>query len=325
MKNNKVIAVTGGTGHLGINLIKELLCQDFIVKALIRGDNPPFIHDNLTWIQGDLDNTKALAKLVDKCQAIIHSASLISLGEKNQNLVYQVNFIGTQNLLKACLNKPIRFLYISSSTVVEDPSKDEIFNEDRPYRIDESFYYAYTKALAEQQVLEFESKQNLDAYIIRSTAIIGPKDYAPSPFGRTILDLHLGKLPFITDGGYNLIDVRDLVTTIISSISKAKRGAIYLLGGEFISLEKLAKMTGNAKIPPSIAINLLLKLLPIIRVYDKLFPLKWPISKESLITLKKAPKKMDCSKAILELGHKNRPAQETVNDLLQWFNKNNMS
>ena len=325
MKNSKFIAVTGGTGHLGINLIKELLSQNFNVKALIRHASYPFIHENLTWIEGDLDNIKALEKLVDDCHAIIHSASAISLGEKDQGLVYHVNVTGTQNLLKVCLKKPIRFLYISSSTVVEDPIKDELFNEDRPYRVDKSFYYAWTKAVAEQQVLEHESNQNLDACIIRSTAIIGPQDFAPSPFGRTILDLHLGNLPFITDGGYNLIDVRDLVTTIISSISRAKKGSIYLVGGEYLSLKKLAKMTGKSKVPNSISIDLLVVLLPIIRVYDKLFPLKWPISKESLITLKNAPKNMDCSKAITELGHKNRPLQETINDLILWFHKNKMS
>ena len=279
----------------------------------------------MTWIEGDLDNIKALEKLVNGCHAIIHSASAISLGEKDQDLVYQVNVIGTQNLLKACLHKPIRFLYISSSTVVDDPIEEGLFNEDRPYRVDKSFYYAWTKAVAEQQVLEVESNQNLDACIIRSTAIIGPQDFAPSPFGRTLLDLHLGNLPFITDGGYNLIDVRDLVTTIISSISRAQKGSIYLVGGEYMSLKNLAKMTGKSKVPHSISIDLLIALLPIIRVYEKLFPLKWPITKESLSTLKFAPKNMDCSKAITELGHKNRPLQETINDLIQWFHKNKMS
>ena len=325
MKNSKFIAVTGGTGHLGINLIKELLRKNFNVKALIRHAAYPFNHENLTWVEGDLDNIKALEKLVDGCHAIIHSASAISLGEKDQDLVYQVNVIGTQNLLKACLNKPIRFLYISSSTVVEDPIEEGLFNEDRPYRVDKSFYYAWTKAVAEQQVLNYESNQNLDACIIRSTAIIGPQDFAPSPFGRTLLDLHLGNLPFITDGGYNLIDVRDLVTTIISSISRAQKGSIYLVGGEYMSLKNLAKMTGKSKVPHSISIDLLIALLPIIRVYEKLFTLKWPITKESLSTLKFAPKNMDCSKAITELGHKNRPLQETINDLIQWFHKNKMS
>ena len=325
MKNSKFIAVTGGTGHLGINLIKELLSQDFNVKALIRHSSYPFIHKNLRWIQGDLNDSKALQKLIDQCDAVIHSASAISLGEKKQELVYEVNVKGTQNLLEVCLDEPIRFIYISSSTVVKDPINDEIFDENRSYRIGKSFYYAWTKALAEKQVLDYETNKNLDACIIRSTAIVGPEDSRPSPFGRTILDLNHGNLPFITEGGYNMIDVRDLSKTIISSISRATKGNIYLVGGEYISLKNLAKMANKSKTPATLSIDLLVKILPVIRVYEKLFPLKWPITKESLSTLKFAPKKMDCSKAAKELGHKSRPAQESVNDLIQWFHKNNMS
>ena len=98
-----------------------------------------------------------------------------------------------------------------------------------------------------------------------------------------------------------------------------------MVGGEYMSLKNLAKMTGKSKVPHSISIDLLIALLPIIRVYEKLFTLKWPITKESLSTLKFAPKNMDCSKAITELGHKNRPLQETINDLIQWFHKNKIS
>jgi len=322
MTNPAIIAVTGGTGHLGVNLIKELLNRNFCVKALIRHSSYPVIHKNLTWIEGDLHNLTALEKLTDNCDALIHSASLISLGEKKQELVYEVNVTGTQNLLSACLNKSIRFIYISSSTVAEDPVNNETFNENRPYKNDKLFYYAWTKALAEKCVLEYEARHNLDACIIRSTAIVGPEDRGPSPFGRTIWDLNLGKLPFITQGGYNMIDVRDLSSTIISSISKAKKGSIYLVGGEYISLKNLAKMVNSKKIPVSIPINLLVKLLPFIRLYEKLVPLKWPISKESLSTLKNAPKNMDCSRATKELGHKSRPVIQSVNDLLEWFEKN---
>lgn len=322
MKNSKSIAVTGGTGHLGFNLIKELLVKNFHVKALIRHSSYPIIHENLTWIEGDLNNLTALEKLIDNCDAIIHSASVISLGEKNQNLVYDVNVTGTKNLLSTCLNKTIRFIYISSSTVVEDPVNDEIFNESRSYKSDKLFYYAWTKALAEKCVLEYEAGHNLDACIIRSTAILGPEDRGPSPFGRTIWDLDQGKLPFITQGGYNMIDVRDLSCTIVSSISKAKKGRVYLVGGEYVSLKELAEMVNNNKIPMLLSINLLVKILPLIRLYEKFFPLKWPISKESLSTLKNAPKNMDCSRAAKELGHKSRPVNQSVNDLLEWFHKN---
>ncbi len=325
MKNKKTISVTGGTGHLGINLIKALLEQDYLVKALIRHSSFPFHHPNLAWVIGDLGNQKALSQLTDGSDAIIHCASKISVGEFDHNLVYAVNVKGTQNLLKACLDKPIRFVYISSSTAVEDPLGDEVFDENRPYRSDKSFYYAWTKAQSEKEVLDCVKKNNLDACIIRPTAIVGPKDPGPSRFGRTILDLHLKKLPFITGGGYNMVDVRDLSQTIVNSISRAKKGSIYLTGGQYISLKELAKISHPTKTPFLLSLNLLIKLLPIINLYDRLFKLRWPVNKESLTTLKHAPKRMNCSKASKELGHINRATQNSVEDLIQWFNENKIT
>ena len=325
MTNKKTISITGGTGHLGINLIKVLLDQGYVVKALIRHATFPIIHANLSWIEGDLNNLKALSQLIDHSDAIIHCASAISMGEMDHDLITDINIKGTQNLVNVCLHKPIRFIYISSSTATEDPLKNEVVDENRAYRSDKTFFYAWTKAQSELLILEHIEKNDLDAFIIRPTAIIGPEDPAPSRFGRTILDLHRKRLPFITDGGYNMVDVRDLSQTIINSISKGKKGEIYLTGGEYISLKELAFIACQTKIPTILSLNLLISLLPVINLYDRFFKLKWPINKESLTTLKYAPKRMDCSKAIKELGHTNRATQISVEDLIHWFNENKMT
>jgi dihydroflavonol-4-reductase len=61
--------------------------------------------------------------------------------------------------------------------------------------------------------------------------------------------------------------------------------------------------------------------MPLINIYQKLFHLKWPITKESLTTLKYAPKNMDISKAIKELNHQPRLVNESITDLLNWLNQ----
>lgn len=322
MEHNTYISVTGGTGHLGRNLIEMLLQQGNKVKALKRNLETPYQHENLIWVQGDLSDLANLNLLLDNSSAIIHCASAISLGELDQDFIYDVNVTGTSNLLKACSKRDIKLIYISSSTAVQDSIENEIFDENRPYKSDTKFYYAFTKALAEQRVLSEVEKNDLDACIIRPTAIIGPADHVPSRFGLTILDLYKGKLPFITDGGYNMIDVRDLSQTIINCISMGKKGRVYLTGGEYLSLKGLAKLVNPKKIPKCIPVDFLILILPLINLYDKLFKLKWPISKESLYTLKFSPKKMDSSRAIKELLHQPRPVKNTLEDLIKWFNEN---
>lgn len=322
MNKDTHIAVTGGTGHLGRNLIDLLLQQGQPVKALKRSTKTPLEHANLTWISGDLNDSNALCSLLDNCSTLIHSASAISVGELDRDYVYDVNVNGTQKLIKACLGRDIKFIYISSSTSVKDPLMNEIFDENRPYKTDTRFHYAYTKAIAEQEVLKAVGRNELNACIIRPTAIVGPADHVPSRFGATILDIYNGKLPFITGGGYNMIDVRDLSQTIINSITMGKKGGVYLTGGAYVSLEELATLIGPTKTPMKLSLDLLIAMLPLINLYDKLFRLKWPITKESLYALKFSPKKMDSSRANKELMHQSRPIENTIDDLLKWFKEN---
>ena len=70
-----------------------------------------------------------------------------------------------------------------------------------------------------------------------------------------------------------------------------KKGRIYLTGGQYLSLKELSKLVNSDKIPPSIPVDFLILILPLINLYDKLFKLKWPVSRESLYTLKFSPKK----------------------------------
>ena len=129
-------------------------------------------------------------------------------------------------------------------------------------------------------------------------------------------------MPAITSGGYNLVDVRDLSQTIINSIDKGKNGETYLVGGEYISVKEIAKAANPTKIPIQISLDVLLILMPFINVYQKLFKLKQPVTKESIVTLKLAPKNMDISKAQKELNHTCRPIKESITDFIEWTEQN---
>jgi len=249
---------------------------------------------------------------------------LFSIGLKNTGKIYHVNVTGTETIIKSCLNLPtIKLIHISSSNAVKECKDSEIFNENRPYKTSKDFTYSYTKALAEQVVLKAIENNNLNACIIRPTSIVGPPDNKLSLLGQTILNLSLNKIPAITTGGYNLVDVRDVSQTIINSLENGKKGAIYLVGGQYLTVKEIATASNPTKIPLEIPLNLLLFMMPLINAYQKLFDLKWPITKESLVTLKYAPKRMDFSKATKELNHNYRPITESIEDLKLWFQTKN--
>jgi len=315
------IAITGGTGHLGYCLIKNLVKKGYVVTALYRKSIPEFEHSNLSWTKGDITDADALELLVEKASVIIHSASLISVGNQDAKEVYRVNVDGTKSILKACQNRPIRMIYISSSVAVKETIDTQIYDENRPYKTEKDFSYEWSKALSEQLVLKAINDKGLDAFIIRPTSIVGPPDYSPSYFGQTIKDLASSTIPITIQGGYNLVDIRDVVQTIINSITLGSAGEVYLVGGFYIRLKQIAELLHPHKNFVSLPINLLIGLLPILKWYQAVLPLKWLITKESLITLKRAPKLMDSSKAMKHLNHQIRPTSETITDLIAWFKK----
>lgn len=322
MQENKTVSITGGTGHLGACLINMLLDQNYIVNALYVTKKPTIEHPNLKWVQGDITKPRSFDQLLDNSSVLIHSAGMISIGEKEEQKVYNINVNGTENAIYACINQNVKMIYISSSAAVVETKNNEVYNEDRPYKTENDFTYDWTKATAEKIVLDSVKNKNLDALIIRPTAIIGPPDNKPSHFGQTILDMANYKMPIITTGGYNLVDVRDLSQTIINSIDKGTKGEVYLVGGSYYSIKEIAKISNPNRYFFCMPLGFLISMVPLINLYKKMFPLPWPITKESLITLKLAPKNMDCSKARIQLNHNERPITETINDLLIWFKKN---
>lgn len=322
MTKTQKIAITGGSGHLGTCLIQQLLSQGYFVNALYINNLPDVSHPNLNWIQGDITNAATIELLIENCSVLIHSAGMISIGSKKRDEVYSVNVTGTSTVVNVCKQiSNIRLIHLSSSNAVKEVEENETFNEDRPYKTADDFIYPYTKALSEQLVLKAVANHNLNAIIIRPTSIVGPPDVKPSLLGQTILDLSQNKMPAITTGGYNLVDVRDVTQTIINGITKGKKGEIYLVGGEYLTVKEIAIASNSTKVPITISLNLLIILMPLINIYQKLFQLKWPITKESLITLKYAPKNMDISKVKKELNHNPRPIYESIEDLKNWFNK----
>jgi dihydroflavonol-4-reductase len=318
LKTRPLVAVTGSTGHVGSVLIPMLIRQGYTAKGLYRKGRPLPESENVIWIKGDLRKEAHIEELLTGCSVLIHCASVISVGEDNKEEVYQVNVEATRNLVQSCLEKGIRLIYISSSTATFPEPTNLVLDENAPLVDTPEFYYGWTKAQAERLIRAAVLKQGLDAVILRPTALVGPPDRQPSRFGRVIFDLHDGRLPMISSSGYDLLDIRDFCRTVINSIELGMTGEVYLTGGEFYSMKKLAALACPSRIPTVIPLNLLIALLPLIHLYDRFFPLQWPINRESLLTLKRAPKKVDSSKAVRHLKHEVRPLEQSVSDLIEW-------
>ena len=188
-----LVALTGASGFIGQVVLKRLIEEGHKVRALVR--KPHTNTDNIHWVQGDLSDNQALGELVKGVDAIIHCAAVVRGGALEAFV--ETNVTGTKHLIDAITvqeNKP-RFLLISSLAA----------------RQPDLSWYAKSKAMAEQVVIEASDKINYT--IFRPTAVYGPGDKELRPI---FIATRRGLLPVVGEltNQFSLLHVDDFVSAI---------------------------------------------------------------------------------------------------------------
>ncbi len=139
-----------------------------------------------------------------------------------------VNIEGVRNVITACKETHVsRLIYTSSVHAIKEEKTGKEIKESASF--DPAYIkgaYAKTKAIATQLVLD-ATKEGLDAVIVHPAGIIGPDDYAMSHMGHMIYNFLTGKLRTYTTGGYNFVDVRDVVHGVMQAQELGKAGMLY--------------------------------------------------------------------------------------------------
>ena len=323
------IGVTGASGMVGINVCKEILSNGDELNILIREDVNYLDGLFCNKFYGDLSDIDTLEKFCDKCDVIIHSAAMISIGFDAYDQVYEVNFVGTKNLLDASIKKKVKkFIFISTVNAYDKKPLDQNFDEKREL-VRKGNAYDMTKALAQELVI---STEEIETVSINPTSVLGKNDFKPSRLGKIIKGVYSGKLPFLVDGGLDVIDVGDLSKAIYSSISNGRDGESYLISGKFRSFKEIYEVITKYQDKksrifffPRLMVELslpLLSLFPIgllkraAEINGKFFPGLENMTKEAIENIINFPKHIDNSKAKKDLGLKISPLEKTIKDTI---------
>jgi hopanoid-associated sugar epimerase len=319
--------VTGASGHVGANLVRELVGRGVAVKVLTRDGSNNEAVDGLAVerAQGDLRDVASLERALAGCERLYHVAAYVSLRRGDEQEIFDANVTGARNILDAAKRAGIgRVVFCSSfGAIGKNPSggpSDERFTVN-PFET--HLPYELSKAMSELEVHR-AVHSGLDVRIVNPSGIVGPHDYKPSSVGQTILDFANRKMPAYVDGQFEFVAVKDVVAGHILAMERGRPGERYILSGGRFSLDQildhLSSLCGVKKPALRIPYAVMLPMAHVSNAFLRAFaPARPPRFTPGTVRLLRSGKHADVSKAKRELGFAPTPVLDAFTEAYDWF------
>jgi dihydroflavonol-4-reductase len=325
-----VYLVTGAAGNLGGNVVRELVARGDNVRALVLpGDSlASRLPKGVEVFEGDLLSADDLDRFfaVEEGADIIvlHVAGIVTTYPEFSQEVYDVNVLGTRNVVERCIRANVRKLvYVSSTSAIPELPHGRCITEVDTFDPDAVVgFYGKTKAEASSLVMDAVKRRGLDASIVFPSGLCGPGDYAVGHLSRILLDASAGKFPAGIYGGFDAVDVRDVAHGIVLCADRGRRGENYILGNRVVTLAEIFhavhEQTGAKEVRAMIPLWLAKLAVPLLEVYYKVKKRPPVFTKFALYNLTRN-NEYSSEKARRELGYTTRPFEETIADTLAWL------
>lgn len=319
--------VTGATGHVGNVLVRELLKRGEEVTAMLHKRSPDALADlDVPRIEADITDPESLEKAFKGIDTVYHCAAMISIMPGQYKKLKKINVDGTANVIKACRKNGVKkMIYVSSIEAVGDPFPGTPVDESMGFNPEKAMMeYGVTKAEASLLVKkESCNKKGPEIVTVNPVGVIGPYDFKPCQMGTMFIDFVKGRLPaYPAGGGFDFVDVRDVVNSMLLAEEKGIPGEHYLISSEHVTIpelmERLETITGKRKPFFALPLNLLYFFAFFAEYFYKISGKEAVITRDS-VNILRSNLKVDGKKAEKELGYSPRPLDETIRDHIKWL------
>lgn len=250
------VLVTGGAGFIGSHVVDRLVNEGYEIRFLddlstgklgnIQGH---LSSGEVELIRGDIRDASLVKNSLEGVNTVIHLAALVSvpLSVENPNLTFDINLLGTLNLLRSSITKHVnRFVFVSSCAVCGEPGSLPVTEEARTNPISP---YAESKLIGERYCLGFSERQLLSSVVLRFFNVYGPRQGMNDYSGviTRFIDRCRQKLPLTIygDGSQtrDFVNVKDVAEAILASTkSSTAEGEIFNIGsGKPTTINELAE------------------------------------------------------------------------------------
>jgi nucleoside-diphosphate-sugar epimerase len=235
---NKKVVITGGSGFLGINLVRHLKSKgitDITSIDLAEFDYPE--KSEINEVTADIRDAAAMEKAIAGADWVIHTAAALPLYTEHEIMTTDLD--GTRNVIAAAHKAGAdRFVHVSSTAVYGIPDHHPLCEDDKLIGVGP---YGIAKIEAEKVCFGFRDKGQCVS-VIRPKSFIGPERLGVfALFYDWAMD---GKnFPMIGSGNnrYQLLDVEDLCESIwlCLTLEKEKVNDTFNIGAkEFTTMKE---------------------------------------------------------------------------------------
>lgn len=293
------ILVTGGLGVVGSGLVSELRLRGHSVVSCDLHHQPDQVGFSVgtdvrdpQYARADVGEFRQIERVLERLgpfDCVYHCAAEFGRwnGEDYFESLWRTNAVGTKNIIRLQERLRFRLIHFSSSEVYGDWPDIMVESVMDDYEVKQLNDYAMSKWVNEMQIRNSAAQYDTESVVVRLFNTYGPGEYY-SPYRSVncrFLYCALKGLPWTVFRGHLRTStyLEDTVCTLASIVDRFKPGETYNIGGEVLhTIEELSdtvlKVTGA---DPSL-----------VRYREK----------EILTT---AIKRVDTSKAVHDLGHKN--------------------
>jgi dihydroflavonol-4-reductase len=313
--------VTGGTGFLGLHVVRALAARGDDLRLLVREKSDTTALAGVEWERalGDITDRDSVRRAMEGVDRVFHVAGTTSMRTRDRIRVFEVNVEGTRNVFEEALAAGVeRAVLTSSSSAVGAADPGETIDENHPFTVGRlGVAYINSKHDAELVAMRTAAK-GLPVVIVNPSFVLGPDDPNPSGTSNALIRrLLLRRIPGYVDGAINIVDVRDVAIGHVLADERGEVAERYLLTGRNFTLQRLfADLSRIADVPtPPLRMSGRLAVAGVSAT--ELMGIRLPTSADEVrsgtqwFTYRN-------TKAKEQLGWEPRPHEETLEDAVRW-------
>jgi dihydroflavonol-4-reductase len=253
-------------------------------------------------------------------------AALYRFWSKDPDSFYRVNVGGTRNVMEAARRSGCERVVYTSTVGTIGLAGGSSADETSYAQVGHLFgLYKQSKYVAEHEVLR-AAAEGLPVVLVQPTFPVGPRDHAPTPSGKLVLDYMNGKMPGFVDTALNVVDVEDVAAGHLLAAECGRTGRSYILGGENLSLARilamLAEITGLPPVSRRVPRRLALVAAHASDLVQGRLLRREPSVPLEGTRMASTQMLFDDSRARAELGYVSRPAAEALTRSARWYAEN---